>query len=124
MQDNNLKKDTTKVQEGKENRESPEAKLTERDKRYMVFSKKWRKSGNGNWTILHAPDGTNYKSPTILNDKFKQTYNLVVSEVAAPGQWGSDTKPEYFSEYNGYPLYSIYLAKELAFQLLDPIDDI
>ena len=90
----------------------------------MVFSKKWRKSGNGNWTILHAPDGTNYKSPTILNDKFKQTYNLVVSEVAAPGQWGSDTKPEYFSEYNGYPLYSIYLAKELAFQLLDPIDDI
>ena len=124
MQDNNLKKDTTREQEGKEKQEGIEVMPTERDKRYMVFSKKWRTSGNGNLTILHTPDGTNYKSATILNDKFKQTYNLVVSEVASPSQWGSDTKPEYFSEYNGYPLYSIYQAKELAFQLLDPIDDI
>lgn len=123
MHDKDLKKDTTKDQEGNENWTSPEVKLTARDKRYMVFTKKWRKSGSGNWTILHTPDGTNYKSATILNDKFKQTYNLAVSKVNAAGQWGSDTKPEYFSEYSGYPLYSIYLAKELAFQLLDPIDD-
>ena len=54
MQDKNLKKDTTKDQEGNENWTSPEVKLTARDKRYMVFTKKWRKSGRKLDHLTHA----------------------------------------------------------------------
>lgn len=124
MQDKNLKKDTTREQEAKEKRESPEVKLTEEDKYQIVFCKTWRKSGNGNWTNLYK-FGSIYTSVTIIENQLRpRTFTIILNNVDKEGRWKADTKPKYYSEYDDHFLYSIYQAKEYAFKLANSTDNI
>lgn len=107
-----------------ETRKIDDKKLPEREKRHIIFCKKWRQSPKGNWTILHTPDGSTYKSATIIRDKFKVGYNLLISSVDENGKWDDDAKPEYYSyDKEGIRLYSIDQAKLLAFGIMDPYVD-